>query len=200
MRRADVEFPVAELLPELGDDPCADPVFADTEAFTDLEVPDHDGELCRPRRVADVPERQEHACDFFAAFLTRRDLRGEDPAAEIEQHIILTKLVVDGEDRDFLSRSLGFAGVNVTIVWHPGWPIQHAQVDAGRAVRLRPDPDEVDFGAVPQVPPKELALWDGSIGSILVTADEFARIAQRPLSVDSDPFQAFFGSIAGSEP
>ncbi|MFH8253188.1 hypothetical protein ACH3VR_22675 [Microbacterium sp. B2969] len=138
--------------------------------------------------------------DGFSVFLTRRDLRGEDPAAEIEQHIILPKLVVDGEDRDFMSRSFGFAGVNVAIVWHPGWPLQHAQVDAGRAVLLWPHPDEVDFGAVPQVSPKELAFWDGSIGSIRVTADQLARIAQRPLSVDSDPIQAFFGSIAESAP
>ncbi len=132
----------------------------------------------------------------FSVYVTRRDLRGEDPSPEIEQHIVLPRVIVDGKDRNFMSPSFGFAGVNVTMVWHPGWPIQHAQVNASRAVRLLPDPVQVDFGSLPQVHPKELAFWDGAGGSTMLTTDQLARIARNPLSVDSDPMQAFFGNIA----
>lgn len=134
--------------------------------------------------------------DGFSVYLTRRDLRGEDPAPDHERRIVLPRVIVDGEDRNFMSRSFGFAGVNVTIVWHPGWPIQHAQVDASRAVRVWPDPVKVDFGALPQVHPKELAFWDGAGGSTMLTTDQLAKVAGNPLSVDSDPMQAFFGNIA----
>lgn len=130
----------------------------------------------------------------FSVFITRRDLRGEDAAPPQEQHIVLPRLVVDGEDRNFMSRSFGFAGVNATIVWHPGWPIDHAQVDTGRAARLWPNPEEVDYGALPQVNPKELAFWDGSIGVIAVSAEQLEVLAKHPLSVDSDPATALFGN------
>lgn len=131
----------------------------------------------------------------FSVFIKRRSLRGEDGAPVVKQHIVLPRLVVDGEDRNFISRSFGFKGVDVTIVWHPGWPITHAQVDAGRAARLWPDPDDVDFGALPQVDPKELALLDGSIGDIRVSSDELEKLAQHPLSVDLDPATTFFGNV-----
>ena len=109
---------------------------------------------------------------------------------------MLPRLVVDGDDRNLMSRSFGFAGLKVTIVWHPGWPIVHAQVDAGRAARIWPDPDEVDFGALPEVHPKALAFWDGSIGAVAVST---RQLAQRPLSVDSDPAAAFFGDVSAPQ-
>ncbi len=135
----------------------------------------------------------------FSVFITRRDLHGEDQEPVLKQHIVLPRLVVDGEDHDFMSRSFGFAGVNVTIVWHPGWPVTHAQVDAGRAARLWPNPDEIDFGALPQVHPKELAFWDGSVGDLAVSADQLKRLAQDPFGVGSDPITAFFGSALAPE-
>lgn len=131
----------------------------------------------------------------FSVFITRSDLRGEDAEPPQKQHIVLPRLIVDGNDRSFTSRSFGFSGVNATIVWHPGWPIEHAQVDARRAARLWPDPDEVDFGALPSVHPKELAFWDGSIGVVAVSTEQLERLAEHPLSVDSDPAAAFFGNV-----
>lgn len=130
----------------------------------------------------------------FSVFVTRRDLRGEDAEPPKKQHIVLPRLVVDREDRNFMSRSFGFTGVNVTIVWHPGWPIDHAQVDAGRAARLWPDAREVDFGALPQVHPKELSFWDASIGTLSVSAEQLDVLVQHPLSVDSNPAAMFFGN------
>lgn len=130
----------------------------------------------------------------FSVFVSRRHLSGVDPAVENPGRIILPQVVVDGENRDFMSRSFGFMGTNATIVWHPGWPIQHPQVDKARAVRLWPAPSFVDFGAVPQSSPRETSFVDGSIASIRVTTDEFERLAQQPLGLDFDPTQAFFAS------
>lgn len=135
----------------------------------------------------------------FSVFVTRRDLRGEDAELSEKQHIVLPRLLVDGEDRNFMSRSFGFAGVSATIVWHPGWPIDHSQVDAERAARLWPDPEEVDYGALPQVHPKELAFWDGSIGVLAVSAEQLEVLAQHPLSVNSDPATAIFGNVDASQ-
>jgi hypothetical protein len=135
----------------------------------------------------------------FSVFVTRRDLRGEEAEPALEQHIILPQLVIDGEDPNFMSRSFGFTGLNVTIVWHPGWPIEHAQVEAGRAARLWPGPYEMDFGALPQVHPKEFAFWDGSIGAVVLSAEKFAGVAQQPLSVNSDPYSSFFGNALSPE-
>lgn len=133
--------------------------------------------------------------DGFSVFLTRRGLRGEDPEPEFEQRILLPKVILDGENLDFMSHSFGFAGVNATIVWHPGWPIQHAQVDGGRAARIWPAPGAVDFGALPQVHPKELAFWNGAAGSTMLSTDQLVQAARRPLSVESDPLLAFFGDL-----
>jgi hypothetical protein len=135
----------------------------------------------------------------FSVFITRRNLRGEDSEPALKQHIVLPRLVVDGKDRNFMSRSFGLTGVNVTIVWHPGWPIAHVQADAGRAARLWPDPEEVNFGSLQQVHPKELAFLDGAVGVVEVSADQLATLAQDPLSVDSDLLAAFFGSRLATE-
>lgn len=128
----------------------------------------------------------------FSVFVTRRHLRGEDAPPAVKQHIVLPQLIVDGEDLNFMSQSFGFSGVNATIVWHPGWPIAHAQVDTGRAVRLWPNPYEINFGVLPQVHPRELAFRDGA-AVVVDSADELAQCAQHPLSVDYDPSAAFFG-------
>jgi hypothetical protein len=130
----------------------------------------------------------------FSVFVTRTGRHGASVDPAVKQRIVLPRLVVDGADACFMSRSFGFRGLNVTIVWHPGWPIKHAQVDAGRAVRLLPAPYEVNLGAVPIVHPQELAFWDGSIGQLAVSAERLSVLAQQPLSVESDPFMAFFAS------
>ncbi|OBA46586.1 hypothetical protein A5728_10260 [Kocuria sp. ICS0012] len=111
---------------------------------------------------------------------------------------MLPQLIVDGEDLNFMSQSFGFSGVNATIVWHPGWPIAHAQVDTGRAVRLWPNPYEINFGVLPQVHSRELTFWDGAIVGV-GAADELTQLAQHPLSVDSDSSVAVFGVALPSE-
>ncbi|WP_298045431.1 hypothetical protein [uncultured Citricoccus sp.] len=137
--------------------------------------------------------------DGFSVYITRRNLNAEDAVPVLKQHIALPRLVVDGEDLNFMSRSFGLSGVNATIVWHPGWPIIHAQVDSGRAVRLCPDPYEVDFGRLPEVHPQELAFRDGAIAPLMVSAEEFAQAAQQALSVNHDAHTALSGNTFHSE-
>lgn len=132
----------------------------------------------------------------FSVFITRRTLKKEDSEPAVRQSIVLPQVIVDGEDLNFMSRSFGLSGVNVTIVWHPGWPIIHAQVDANRAARLWPNPDEFDFGALPPVHPQELTFWDGPIGSLVISASRFATLAEHPLSVEYDHIAALFGNAA----
>lgn len=134
----------------------------------------------------------------FSVFITRRNSRGEDTEPSLKQQIVLPRLIVDGQDCNLMSRQFGFAGVNATIVWHPGWPISHAQVNAGRAARLWPSPDEIDFGALPQVHAKELAFCDGAIGSVVVSSNQLTKLAQHPLSVDSNPTIAGIGDVFAS--
>lgn len=134
--------------------------------------------------------------DAFSVFATRRDLRAEAPGPSDRQIIVLPKLRVDGEDLEFTSWSFGFTGVNVTIVWHPGWPIAHPQLESGRAVRLWPEPVEIDFGALPQVHPKELTFWDDLPTSRWMTAEQFAKEAKQPLGVDANPWRVVFGEFA----
>lgn len=80
----------------------------------------------------------------FSVYITRKDLNGADPTPASSRTIVIPNLTIDGVDQDFMTRVFGFIGVQVTIVWHPHWPIVHAQVDEGRAVRLWPSPVAVD--------------------------------------------------------
>lgn len=135
----------------------------------------------------------------FSVFITRRNLRDGDMASSPEQHIMLPQLYVDGSDCNFMSLSFGFTGVTATIVWHPGWPIVHAQVGAGRAVRLWPDSYEVDFGSLPQVHPRELTFRDATGPIMDIHAHELPQLAQYPLRVDADLSEAYCGIVFSPE-
>ncbi|PZE24539.1 hypothetical protein DEI86_12220 [Curtobacterium sp. MCBD17_028] len=121
----------------------------------------------------------------FSVFITRRNTQGADPAPAVEERIVLLDPDVDGVSLDFMAVSTGIIGVSATIVWHPGWPISHAQVNAGRAVCLWPDPHEFDFGALPQVHPRELQIIAPGL-KFATNAATFTKLAQTPLSVDAD--------------
>lgn len=135
----------------------------------------------------------------FSVFITRRALGGEDAEPVLRQRIVLPQLIVDDEARNFMSRAFGFKGVSITIAWHPGWPITHAQVDVGRAARLWPDPSELDFGSLPQVHPKELTFLDLTNVRIGISASELERFARHPLCVDSDPLADLCTNLCSSD-
>lgn len=50
-----------------------------------------------------------------------------------------------------MKREIGIRGLDVTVVWHPGWPIEHPLVAEGRAAVLWPNPGVIDFEALGEV-------------------------------------------------
>ncbi|GAA1493140.1 hypothetical protein GCM10009627_14860 [Curtobacterium herbarum] len=138
--------------------------------------------------------------DSFSVYITRRELDGSDPDPEPgdQQWIPLPHPVVDGKDLDFMLRAFGFRGVNVTIVWHPGWPIDHPQVTDGRAVQLWPSPHEFNFGSMPQVSTKELRFLDPPGNELSMDAATFEERISTPLSPTSGLLQGLFGVDDGA--
>lgn len=127
--------------------------------------------------------------DHFSVYLTRRTLKGEMAEPTIRQSIVIPKPIVDDKPLNYMARSFGMAGMDVTIVWHPGWEITHPQVDEGRAVRLWPSPSSFDFGALPIVHPRELVFSEVAFGPLRLSSANFKPATAVPLSVDSDPLQ-----------
>ena len=133
--------------------------------------------------------------DDFSIYVARRSLLGETPWTGDQHRIILpAQVVVDGESMYFNKWSFGLRGVDVTIVWHPGWPIAHLQVDKGRVAKIWPGPAAVDLAALPEVHPDELRFVVG-LGVRYLTAEQFRELVSSPLSVDSDPIASFFGDL-----
>jgi hypothetical protein len=94
----------------------------------------------------------------------------------------------------FMSRELGIRGVDVTIVWHPGWPIAHPLVRSGRAAELWPRPAGADFGIMPEVHKGEFGFATG--GSAFVFRDEeYKENLLPPLAPDLN-FGAVFDEVA----
>lgn len=83
-----------------------------------------------------------------------------------------------------MSRGFGLRGVTATIVWHPGWRIVHKQVEEGRAVRLWPDPVDINLGRLPRVHPKELTFRDESRCEIPVSSSDLEPFERAPLCAD----------------
>ena len=44
-----------------------------------------------------------------------------------------------------MSREIGIRGLDITMVWHPVWPIAHPLVAEGRAAVFWPNPAAIDF-------------------------------------------------------
>jgi hypothetical protein len=130
--------------------------------------------------------------DGFSVFVTRRAVADGKRWDGERARIFLPHVRVGSRDLRYASRSFGIRGLDVTIVWHPGWPIEHPLVEAGRAAQLWPNPVDVDFGALPELNPREFSFVEG-IGVLAVTQHEFARMTQNPLKVGLNPIAPFFG-------
>jgi hypothetical protein len=132
----------------------------------------------------------------FSVFATRRAVGSDIELDRQRRQVELPRIIVDGEDLRFVQRSFGFRGLNVTIVWHPGWEIEHAQVDEGRAVRLWPRPTETDFAALPEVNPQEFQFVDASLAEIAVTRARFEELVGTPLSHETSALDLMIASIS----
>lgn len=129
----------------------------------------------------------------FSVFATRRLVQGDQPHFGEPLRLMIPSVQVDEQDLGFKVRSIGIRGLEVTIVWHPGWPIRHPLVETGRAIRLWPSPSAVDFSGLPDVNPQEFRFQYGEPTTF--TEDRFQQAVSEPLSVDTDLFQAQFGDF-----
>jgi hypothetical protein len=70
------------------------------------------------------------------AFRHRQEGDGSEssPTARLE----LPRVVADDMDQQFYVHDLTLERINVSVVWHPGWPIEHPAAAAGEAMRLWP--------------------------------------------------------------
>jgi hypothetical protein len=57
-----------------------------------------------------------------------------------------------------MKREVGLLGLDATIVWHPGWPIENPLVSEGRAAVLWPNPTAIDFAALGEVREGEISI------------------------------------------
>ena len=129
----------------------------------------------------------------FSVYVAKRSVTSEQPWEGETQRIFLPRRIVAG-DRElrFVARSFGVRGLDVTIVWHPGWPILHPLLEADRLAVLWPRPTAVDFDRLPEVHPREFAFVVG-LGTRTMTDAEFEEATKTPLSVTTDPYTQFFG-------
>jgi hypothetical protein len=132
----------------------------------------------------------------FSVYVTRRAVTEDVELGRLRRQVQLPKILVDGRDIRLVQRSFGFRGLNVTIVWHPGWDIKNAQVDEGRAVRLWPQPAETDFALLPEVNPREFEFVDASIVEIRMTPTAFDIIARTPLNHETNALDLMIASIS----
>lgn len=129
----------------------------------------------------------------FSVYVAKRSLMGDQPWESETQRIFLpTRVVVGHRELLFAARSFGVRGLDVTMVWHPGWSILHPLEEAGRVAALWPNPAAVDFAKLPQVHPREFS-FTVECGTRVMTEAEFRHVTREPLSVTTDPFTQGFG-------
>ena len=97
--------------------------------------------------------------DGFTVYISRRDPLSLFPWTGPVQRIDLPgSAVVDGREVRFMKRDLGIRGLDITVVWHPGCPIEHPRVAEGRAAVLWPNPTAVDFAQLGEVREGEISI------------------------------------------
>ncbi len=105
--------------------------------------------------------------DAFSVYVQRQPVRDDEPVEVIPpQHVHLPgEVVVDHARHQFAARAFGLRSLRVTIVWHPGWPINHPLITYGKAVRLWPNTTGAELGSLPVISPKavEFVVVPGSV-------------------------------------
>jgi hypothetical protein len=140
-------------------------------------------------RVGDPPP------DGFSVYIARRSVMAEDPWEGEKLRIVLPDIHVDGKNLRYSVRRFGMTGVDVTIVWHPGWPITHPLADEGRAATLWPHPPAIDFNLLPEGHPAEFGFVTG-FAPIDVDEEKFLSLTETPIDVETDPISLLFGDTA----
>jgi hypothetical protein len=98
--------------------------------------------------------------DGFTVYVSRRHpLSGCAPSTGAVYRIELPSFVMaGGRAVRFMKREVGLFGLDATIVWHPGWPIENPLVAEARAALLWPGPAAIDFAALGEVREGEISI------------------------------------------
>jgi hypothetical protein len=127
--------------------------------------------------------------DAFSVYVQRQPVRDDESVEVIPpQHIHLPDEVVVGHARlRFAARTFGLRSLRVTIVWHPGWPIDHPLLADGRVVRLYPIATVAELTPLPVISPKAVEIVVVPC-SIQTSAEDYVRLAPaHPLGVNPMP-------------
>jgi len=128
--------------------------------------------------------------DGLTLFVSRRSLySGHERWPGSMRRIGLPRSIRVG-DRElrFVSRAFScIRGLDCTLVWHPGWPIEHPLLADGKAAVLWPDPPAIEFAALREVYAEEFSFeifWPAQEA----TEDGYRRwTAEHPLAVGVPP-------------
>jgi hypothetical protein len=124
---------------------------------------------------------------WFSVFMTRRSVSGGESFGGEELRLELPIVSVGDKSLHYETWSAGVRGIEVSVAWHPFWPIKHPLVEEGRAVRLWPYPSAVDFSTLPEVDLSEFRFFVGGTSVHFRDKDSLRHAARTPLQVGLDP-------------
>lgn len=88
--------------------------------------------------------------------LRRAEEHGDQPET---RYVPLPTVVADGREIEFQVMRAGIRFLDVSLVYHPEWEIEHPLEDEGRALRLWPPKAAlaIDFSTLPEIDTREFA-------------------------------------------
>jgi hypothetical protein len=121
----------------------------------------------------------------LSVWVTRR--ADDRPEPTVTRHIPLPAVVTDVSKIQFRAKRAGVQFLDVSLVYHPSWEIEHPLEVEGRALRLWPRKvdSRADFASLPPVHPKEMAWVKGPTLDFLPGV--FGSADLPPLSPSFDP-------------
>ncbi|MCA1703984.1 MAG: hypothetical protein LC808_12250 [Actinobacteria bacterium] len=115
-------------------------------------------------------------------------LRSTRPDDLPPRYIELPTFVSDGIETVCEVQVIGFHGLELTLVYHPGWQVNHPQVREGRAIQMWPlSSGRVDLAALVPVSPRDTRFVDGPLFHL--APGGFDGITLPPLSPEMDMFE-----------
>lgn len=115
------------------------------------------------------------------------------------RRVALPTVVADGHEIEFRAMRAGVRFLDVSLVYHPDWKIEHPLEVEGRALRLwPPNPGRgvVDFSPLPEVDSREFAWLKGP--RLQFAAGAFGRVDLPALSSSFNPLEAVPGVEMGA--
>lgn len=159
-----------------------------------------------PRRWAAPPaslyawmiDGQDPPADLSLWVTRPRSPRPDDPAP---RYIDLPTVECDGTDTVCEVQVIGFHGLELTLVYHPGWQVNHPQVPEGTAIQMwPPSSHRVDLVALVPANPRDTLFVDGPLFHLAPGGFEGTTLP--PLSPETDMFELMRNSrvLGGAAP